>query len=88
MHDETHTIGPAVAHANAATRRKMAYLNAALMGTTSQEQGINTSATTQPHRQPAHTHSITAKTWGLISHTQLVHLVNVKRAVIVNYIPI
>lgn len=31
---------------------------------------------------------ITAKTWGLISHTQLVHLVNVKRAVIVNYIPI
>lgn len=33
-------------------------------------------------------HTITAKTWGLISHTQLVHLVNVKRAVIVNYIPI
>lgn len=38
------------------------------------------------HRQS--THTITAKTQGLISHTQLVHLVNVKRAVIVNYIPI
>lgn len=35
-----------------------------------------------------HTHTTTAKTWGLISHAQPVHLVNVKRAVIVNYIPI
>lgn len=67
-------------------RGKMADLNAVLMGSTSQEQGINTSTTTRTHRQS--THTITAKTRGLISHTQLVHLVNVKRAVIVNYIPI
>lgn len=65
---------------------KMADVNAVLMGSTSQGQGINTSTTTHTHRQS--THIITAKTWGLISHTQLVHLVNVKRAVIVNYIPI
>lgn len=35
-----------------------------------------------------HTHTTMAKTWGLISHAQPVHLVNVKRAVIVNYTPI
>lgn len=35
-----------------------------------------------------HAHTTAAKTWGLISHAQPVHLVNVKRAVIVNYIPI
>lgn len=51
--------------------------NTALMGSTSQEQLINTSTTT---------HTTAAKTRGLFS--LLVHLVNVKRAVIVNYIPI
>lgn len=33
-------------------------------------------------------HTTTAETRGLISHAQPAHLVNVKRAVIVNYIPI
>lgn len=44
---------------------------------------INNNTTSQTGQ-----HSITVKSGGLISHTQLVHLVNVKRAVIVNYIPI
>lgn len=75
-------------HANVHTHThsKMAHLNVVLMGSASQGKGINTSTTTQPRRQS--THIITARTPGLISHTQLVHLDNVKRAVIVNYIPI
>ena len=86
MHDGSHTAVVVCLHIFTDTHRKMARLNVVLMGSTSQEKGINTSTTTQPHRQS--THIITARTWGLISHTQLVHLVNVKRAVIVNYIPI
>lgn len=75
-----HTHSEQLRHTNYSTLE-----NALVMGRASQEKGINTS-TTRPQRQ--FTHIITARMPALISHTQLVHLVNVKRAVIVNYIPI
>lgn len=78
MHDETQKCQHVRLHTRAEIHTGK-NLNAVLMGGTSQEQRINTSATTR---------TTTGKTRGLISHTQLVHLVNVKRAVIVNYIPI
>lgn len=64
---------------------KMATLNAVLMGITSPLVVYKYISNKIHISNP---HITTAKTQGLISHTQLVHLVNVKRAVIVNYIPI